>query len=146
MALPFDNGKAPNSNVIREGGYQPTSDPGSVPRSLVRRTGGGILVDGDRIEGPSLSPALARALASPFRVSILRALSERDATAGELVRDLGLSVTQVSHELKALRDWEIIELVGEETRLGSVEHRYRARTDAILPVLEAFAQESSNPG
>jgi len=97
------------------------------------------------VQGPGPSPALAKALANPYRVSILRILSDRDATASELVRDLDLNRGQIGYQLKALRDLKIIEVVGEESRLGTVEHRYRARAEAIRPVIETFAQELLDP-
>jgi DNA-binding transcriptional ArsR family regulator len=145
MGVLSRNGDVPSPDVIREGGYQPTSDPGPVPSSLIRRGTGDASGGSDRVQGLGPSPSLAKALANPHRVSILRILSERDATVSELVRDLALSASQVAYQLKALRDWKIIEIVGEEPWRGSVVHRYRARTEAIRPVLETFAQESVDP-
>lgn len=145
MGVSSRDGDIASPAIIREGGYQPTSDPGPVPPGLIRRDIGDASERGEHVQALGLSPELAKALASPHRISILRILSEREATAGELVRDLNLNPSQVGHHLKALRDLKIIEIVGEEPWRGAVVHRYRAHTEAIRPVLETFAQESLDP-
>lgn len=47
---------------------------------------------------------LCRALASPVRVQIIRLLAGHETYCGDLVKQLGISQSTVSHHLKALRE------------------------------------------
>lgn len=103
----------PDPGIIKEGGYQPTSDPGPVPAALVR-------------DVPALAPEDRR--------EILRSLSEREATPREFAIELGKSLGAVSTYFNILADTGAIELVRSEPRRGAIEHYYRA-TEQFSPVL-----------
>lgn len=112
---------APDSGNIKEGGYQPTSDPGPVPAALVRDV-----------------PAVARAIAHEDRLEILRSLSEREGTPREFVNMLGKNLGVVSMHFKVLIDTGAIELVRSEPRRGAIEHYYRV-SEQLLPVVRRIA-------
>jgi DNA-binding transcriptional ArsR family regulator len=108
-----------NPRIVKEGGYQPTADPGPVPTSLIQRT-----VDGQ----------IVKALAHLDRVRILMTLIELDeAGPRELARKLDVSLGEVGYHIKVLKDLGVIEPVRTETHRGWVEHYYRARVATISP-------------
>lgn len=118
MGLLTSRGGVPNPRIVKEGGYQPTVDPGPVPTSLIRRT-----VDGQ----------IVKAFAHADRVSIFAVLIEREAGPRELARTLDLGLSQVSYHVKVLLDFSVIERVRTEPYRGAVEHYYRARVVKISP-------------
>jgi DNA-binding transcriptional ArsR family regulator len=72
------------------------------------------------------SPAdMAKALAHPLRLEVLRVLGERIASPNELARELKVDLSGVSYHVKVLREFGCIELVKTEPRRGATEHFYR---------------------
>lgn len=143
MATRAENGNVPDPGIVREGGYQPTSDPGPVPASLIRQPAdeepgapGSTLDDDD----------LVSALAHEDRVGILRILSEREASPRELAMLLDLTLSNVSYQVRRLKEADIVALVRTAPRHGAVEHYYRAKRVEGLPrMLEMIASPEALP-
>jgi DNA-binding transcriptional ArsR family regulator len=80
---------------------------------------------------PSSSPSqddLARILAHPLRMRILRILNERVASPVEIARQLEQPLNTVAYHVRALLKANCIELVRRKQRRGAMEHFYRATT------------------
>lgn len=103
--------------IVKEGGYQPTTDPGPVPESLIRPAGAE--------EGHDSQ--LARALAHKDRVRILAVLHEREASPNELAEILDMSLGDVSHQVQVLLSHKVIEIARAEQHRGAIEHFYRPK-------------------
>jgi DNA-binding transcriptional ArsR family regulator len=71
------------------------------------------------------SAEMAKALAHPLRLEVLRVLGERIASPNELARELKVDLSSVSYHVKVLREFGCIELVKTEPRRGATEHFYR---------------------
>jgi DNA-binding transcriptional ArsR family regulator len=69
---------------------------------------------------------MAKALAHPLRSAILVELNKRTASPGELSRDLGVPLTNLSYHIRVLIELDCIELVDTQPRRGAIEHFYRA--------------------
>ncbi len=143
-------GENPDPNVIKQGGYRPTMDPGPVPQSLVRPASSveAELAGGDaEIEPVYLEPidqGVVKALAHETRVEILRILNEREASPRQLAKLLDQSLTQVGYHVKWLSDSEVIQLARTEPRRGAVEHYYRAKPiGSLARVLGVMSAEES---
>jgi DNA-binding transcriptional ArsR family regulator len=78
------------------------------------------------------SELVGKAFAHPARGQALTILTERTASPSELADELGLDVRYLSYHVKLLRDWKLIELVGEKPRRGATEHFYRATTRTLI--------------
>ncbi|HWA55354.1 MAG TPA: winged helix-turn-helix domain-containing protein [Solirubrobacterales bacterium] len=78
------------------------------------------------------SELVGKAFAHPARGEALTVLTERTASPTELADELGLDVRYLSYHVKLLRDWGLIELVGEKPRRGATEHFYRATTRTLI--------------
>ena len=78
------------------------------------------------------SELVGKAFAHPARGEALTILTERTASPTELADQLGLDVRYLSYHVKLLRDWGLIELVGEKPRRGATEHFYRATTRTLI--------------
>jgi len=76
---------------------------------------------------------LMKALSHPLRVRCLTLINNRPWSPRELSDELGEGLSQVSYHIKVLRDFELIQLCGEEPRRGAVEHYYRAVHRVIVP-------------
>lgn len=78
------------------------------------------------------SELVGKAFAHPARGQALTILTERTASPSELADELGLDVRYLSYHVKLLRNWKLIELVGEKPRRGATEHFYRATTRTLI--------------
>lgn len=72
-------------------------------------------------------PRLAKALAHPLRIEILRRLDERTASPSELAAEVDAPLTHVSYHVRKLASLGLIELVRKRPKRGVVEHYYSAR-------------------
>lgn len=62
----------------------------------------------------------------PIRVDALQILNEREASASEIARQIGEDLKKVGNHIKALAEYDCIELVRTEKKRGAEEHFYRA--------------------
>jgi DNA-binding transcriptional ArsR family regulator len=98
-------------------------------------------------------PRLAKALAHPLRLEILRHLGDRTASPSEIAAEIDAPLTNVSYHVRKLRALGLIKLVRKTPKRGVIEHYYsakprRAVTDeawaATPPVVkEAIATSSA---
>lgn len=84
-------------------------------------------------------PRLAKALAHPLRLQILRALDGRTASPSEIATELGAPLTNVSYHVRKLRSLGLIKLVRKTPKRGVVEHYYSAPSRAKVSD-EAWAE------
>jgi DNA-binding transcriptional ArsR family regulator len=89
----------------------------------------------DRSPGLPAPEDALKAISSPVRVQILRELRER-ATAGELAARLDRSLSEVTHHLQMLVQYDCVEQVGLRRRRGSPQRVYRATIGAVVVVHE----------
>lgn len=107
-------------------------------------------------------PRLAKALAHPLRLEILRHLGDRTASPSEIATEIGAPLTNVSYHVRKLRALGLIKLVRKTPKRGVVEHYYSAKprttvsdeawagTPAIVkeallsPMLEAATKQLAN--
>jgi DNA-binding transcriptional ArsR family regulator len=71
-------------------------------------------------------PRLAKALAHPLRLDILRHLGDRTASPSEIAEEIGAPLTNVSYHVRKLRALGLIKLVRKTPKRGVVEHYYSA--------------------
>jgi DNA-binding transcriptional ArsR family regulator len=71
-------------------------------------------------------PRLAKALAHPLRLEILRRLGDRTASPSELAEEIGAPLTNVSYHVRKLRALGLIKLVRKTPKRGVIEHYYSA--------------------
>ena len=72
-------------------------------------------------------PRLAKALAHPLRVDILRHLGDRTASPSEIAAEIGAPLTNVSYHIRKLRSLGLIKLVRKTPKRGVIEHYYSAK-------------------
>lgn len=72
-------------------------------------------------------PRLAKALAHPLRLEILRHLGDRTASPSEIAAEIGAPLTNVSYHVRKLRALGLIKLVRKTPKRGVIEHYYSAR-------------------
>jgi DNA-binding transcriptional ArsR family regulator len=84
-------------------------------------------------------PRLAKALAHPLRIEILRALGDRTASPSEIAAEVGAPLTNVSYHVRKLRALGLIKLVRKTPKRGVVEHYYSAPARQTVSD-EAWAQ------
>ena len=72
-------------------------------------------------------PRLAKALAHPLRLEILRHLGDRTASPSEIATEIGAPLTNVSYHVRKLRALGLIKLVRKTPKRGVVEHYYSAK-------------------
>jgi DNA-binding transcriptional ArsR family regulator len=72
-------------------------------------------------------PRLAKALAHPLRLEILRVLGDRTASPSEIAADIGAPLTNVSYHVRKLRSLGLIKLVRKTPKRGVIEHYYSAK-------------------
>ncbi|MEA2457825.1 MAG: hypothetical protein QOC95_797 [Thermoleophilaceae bacterium] len=77
-------------------------------------------------------PRLAKALAHPLRLEILRHLGDRTASPSEIAAEIGAPLTNVSYHVRKLRSLGLIKLVRKTPKRGVVEHYYAARPRRIV--------------
>jgi DNA-binding transcriptional ArsR family regulator len=77
-------------------------------------------------------PRLVKALAHPLRVRILGLLEDQVASPSELAQKLHAPLGNVSYHVRILASLNLIRLVSETPRRGSVEHHYTA---VAMPVI-----------
>ena len=70
---------------------------------------------------------LAKALAHPLRLEILRRLGDRTASPSELAEEIGAPLTNVSYHVRKLRALGLIKLVRKTPKRGVIEHYYSAQ-------------------
>ena len=83
-----------------------------------------------------------RALAHPVRLSMLRRVSRREHSVGELARALGLRQPTTSQHLQVLRDANLVTVRAEANRRW-----YRANPDELAKLrgfLDGFWKDSLN--
>ncbi|MEA2421408.1 MAG: hypothetical protein QOF55_507 [Thermoleophilaceae bacterium] len=71
-------------------------------------------------------PRLAKALAHPLRLEILRHLGDRTASPSEIAAEIGAPLTNVSYHVRKLRALGVIKLVKKTPKRGVIEHYYSA--------------------
>jgi DNA-binding transcriptional ArsR family regulator len=71
-------------------------------------------------------PRIAKALAHPLRVEILRRLGNRTASPSEIAEEIGAPLTNVSYHVRKLRTLGLIKLVKKTPKRGVIEHYYSA--------------------
>jgi DNA-binding transcriptional ArsR family regulator len=72
-------------------------------------------------------PRLAKALAHPLRIEILRHLGDRTASPSEIAAEIGAPLTNVSYHVRKLRSLGLIKLVRKTPKRGVIEHYYSAK-------------------
>jgi DNA-binding transcriptional ArsR family regulator len=72
-------------------------------------------------------PRLAKALAHPLRLEILRFLGDRIASPSEISEGIGAPLTNVSYHVRKLRALGLIKLVRKTPKRGVMEHYYSAK-------------------
>jgi DNA-binding transcriptional ArsR family regulator len=72
-------------------------------------------------------PRLAKAMAHPLRIEILRHLGNRTASPSEIAEEIGAPLTNVSYHVRKLRALGLIKLVKKTPKRGVVEHYYSAQ-------------------
>jgi DNA-binding transcriptional ArsR family regulator len=72
-------------------------------------------------------PRLAKALAHPLRLEILRHLGDRTASPSEIAAEIGAPLTNVSYHVRKLRALGLIKLVRKTPKRGVIEHYYSAK-------------------
>jgi DNA-binding transcriptional ArsR family regulator len=72
-------------------------------------------------------PRLAKALAHPLRLEILRHLGDRTASPSEIAAEIGAPLTNVSYHVRKLRALGLIKLVKKTPKRGVIEHYYSAK-------------------
>jgi DNA-binding transcriptional ArsR family regulator len=81
---------------------------------------------GDRID------QMAKALAHPLRVKILRQLEEGPSSPNQVAHCIGEKLGNVSYHMKVLRNLGCVELVDTTPRRGFVEHFYKLNSQGAL--------------
>jgi DNA-binding transcriptional ArsR family regulator len=71
-------------------------------------------------------PRLAKALAHPLRLEILRYLGDRTASPSEIATGIDAPLTNVSYHVRKLRGLGVLKLVRKTPKRGVVEHYYSA--------------------
>jgi DNA-binding transcriptional ArsR family regulator len=84
-------------------------------------------------------PRLAKALAHPLRLEILRHLGDRTASPSEIAAEIGAPLTNVSYHVRKLRALGLIKLVRKTPKRGVIEHYYSAQPRRAVTD-EAWAQ------
>ena len=84
-------------------------------------------------------PRLAKALAHPLRLEILRHLGDRTASPSEIATEIGAPLTNVSYHVRKLRSLGLIKLVKKTPKRGVIEHYYSANPRRAVSD-EAWAQ------
>jgi DNA-binding transcriptional ArsR family regulator len=92
-------------------------------------------------------PRLAKALAHPLRIEILRHLGDRTASPSEIAAEIGAPLTNVSYHVRKLRALGLIKLVRKTPKRGVIEHYYSARqrrqvTDEAWAATPAIVKEA----
>jgi DNA-binding transcriptional ArsR family regulator len=77
-------------------------------------------------------PRLAKALAHPLRLEILRHLGDRTASPSEIAAEIGAPLTNVSYHVRKLRALGLIKLVRKTPKRGVIEHYYSAQPRATV--------------
>jgi DNA-binding transcriptional ArsR family regulator len=92
-------------------------------------------------------PRVAKALAHPLRLEILRVLGDRTASPSEIAAEIGAPLTNVSYHVRKLRALGLIKLVRKTPKRGVVEHYYSAKprrtvTDEAWSATPAIVKEA----
>jgi DNA-binding transcriptional ArsR family regulator len=74
--------------------------------------------------------AIAKALSHPLRVAILASLNDREATTGQLARELGSSLSRTGYHVRRLESLGLVALARRRIKAGTVEHSYTAIAQA----------------
>lgn len=72
---------------------------------------------------------LAKAMSHPLRARILASLRHGEASPRELSTTLDAPLSTVAYHVRVLVSLDLVELVGQIPRRGSVEHFYRGNAD-----------------
>jgi len=124
----------PDTSIIKEGGYQPTSDPGPVPPSLVRDSGDADAPFELTEEGIKVMSRWSDVLELADRREIVEFLLQGEASPIEMAKALGKDLANTGYHVKRLEKEGVLERVRLEHREGSVEPFYRL-SDDLLPLL-----------
>lgn len=139
-------GSRPDTAIIREGGYQPTSDPGPVPSSLVGESDGAETPFQFAEPGIEFLVRVSDALKPADRRGIIEFLSEEgEASDIGLARALDKSLATMRYSLEALERDGLVEVARMAPRKGAVEHFFRL-SEKLLPLFrEASATVARQP-
>ncbi|HEX9968078.1 MAG TPA: winged helix-turn-helix domain-containing protein [Solirubrobacterales bacterium] len=124
----------PDTSIIKEGGYQPTSDPGPVPPSLVRDSGDTDAPFELTEEGVKVLSRWSDVLKPADRRKIVEFVLEDEASPIEMAEALGKDLATTAYHVRCLEKEGVLERARLEQREGSVEHFYRL-SDDLLPLL-----------
>lgn len=70
-------------------------------------------------------------LANPLRIGIILSLRIKEKNVGELVKDLGVEQSKISHALQSLKTCNIVKM-----KQKGKERVYSLNKDTIIPMLE----------
>jgi DNA-binding transcriptional ArsR family regulator len=79
-----------------------------------------------KVRPKTLEEGVGFSMGNEIRFETLSILNERVASPNEVAREIGASLSKVSHHITTLVEMQCIELVRIEPRGGSAEHFYRA--------------------
>ncbi len=78
-------------------------------------------------------------LSNPLRISIITSLKEKEKNVTELVKELKVEQSKVSHALKSLRDCRIV-----EAKQKGKERIYFLNKKTIVPLLSLIDKHAKN--
>lgn len=77
-------------------------------------------------------------LANPLKVGIILALRKRNMNVGEIVKELNVEQSKVSHALRSLKNCKIVDM-----KQKGKERFYSLNKETIVPMLELIDKHSS---
>lgn len=77
-------------------------------------------------------------LANPLKIGIILTLRKKDKNVSEIVKELGVEQSKVSHALKLLKNCNIVNV-----KQKGKERVYSLNKETILPMLELIDKHSS---
>lgn len=77
-------------------------------------------------------------LANPLKISIILALRKNDKNVSELVDELGVEQSKISHALKCLKNCKIV-----DAKQNGKSRVYSLNKKTIIPMLELIDKHSS---
>jgi DNA-binding transcriptional ArsR family regulator len=120
--------------LTRPGYSEATAAPGNVPYAQRDFSTTDANLEYNEGAAPTVAltdditdPRLAKALAHPLRLEILRHLGDRTASPSEIAAEIDAPLTNVSYHVRKLRALGLIKLVRKTPKRGVVEHYYSAK-------------------
>jgi len=77
-------------------------------------------------------------LANPLKIGIILSLREKAKNVTEIVKDLGVEQSKVSHALKSLKECKIVDM-----KQKGKERIYSLNEDTIVPILKLIDKHAS---